>query len=162
MGAIYVVRLVARDDRVLMEAENTGFRASSGDPDEVRSVRESFPTSVQWVHRDTRGYSYGASLVDPRTGEIVQGRVSLDSSRGRQAVRIFEGLFGTANLGKGTPDDPVRLALARLRQLAAHEVGHTLGFAHNFAGSTQDRTSVMDYPAPRIRVKAGALDATDA
>lgn len=117
---------------------------------------------VQWVHRDTRGYSYGASLVDPRTGEIVQGRVSLDSSRGRQDVLLFEGLLGTAETGKGTPADPARLALARLRQLAAHEVGHTLGFAHNFAASADDRASVMDYPAPRLRLRDGAIDVSEA
>jgi hypothetical protein len=117
---------------------------------------------IQWVHRDTRGYSIGNAVVDPRTGEIIQGRVTLDSSRGRQDVLLFEGLLGTASTGKGTPDDPAQLALARIRQLAAHEVGHTLGFAHNFAGSTNDRSSVMDYPAPRIRLRGNALDVSDA
>lgn len=117
---------------------------------------------IQWVHRDTRGYSYGDSVVDPRTGEIVQGRVSLDSSRGRQDTLLFEGLLGTAQTGKGTPTDPARLALARLRQLSAHEVGHTLGFSHNFASSANDRASVMDYPAPRLRLKGGTIDVSQA
>ena len=101
---------------------------------------------VNWVDRATRGWSYGQEIVDPRTGEIVKGMVVLGSLRVRQDIQIFEGLVGADKLGTGGPNDPVQVALARLRQLGAHEVGHTLGFAHNFAASTQDRASVMDYP----------------
>lgn len=117
---------------------------------------------VNWVDRATRGWSYGQEIVDPRTGEVVKGMVVLGSLRARQDVQILEGLVGTAQLGKGGGNDPQQAALARLRQLAAHEVGHTLGFAHNFAASTQDRASVMDYPPPRIRLVDGHLDLGDA
>ena len=117
---------------------------------------------VNWVHRTTRGWSYGASVVDPRTGEIIKGHVTLGSQRIRQDRRIFEGLLGSAQSGRGGPDDPVELALARVRQLAAHEVGHTLGFEHNFGASSYGRASVMDYPAPLVRMKNGKPDLTDA
>lgn len=117
---------------------------------------------VNWVDRATRGWSYGQEIADPRTGEIVKGMVVIGSLRTRQDIQIFEGLVGADKVGTGGPDDPVQVALARIRQLGAHEVGHTLGFAHNFAASTQDRASVMDYPAPRINVVDGQLHLTDA
>lgn len=114
---------------------------------------------IQWVHRATRGWSYGSGIIDPRTGEIIKGHVSLGSLRVRQDRLLFEGLAGTAQTGTGAADDPIQLALARIRQLAAHEVGHTLGITHNFAASTYGRASVMDYPAPLITVDAdGELD----
>jgi hypothetical protein len=117
---------------------------------------------VNWVDRATRGWSYGQDITDPRTGEIVKGMVVLGSERVRQDIIIFEGLVGAAKIGQGGPNDPVQVALARLRQLGAHEVGHSLGFAHNFAASTQDRASVMDYPAPRIGLVGGKPDLSDA
>ncbi|TMQ71445.1 MAG: DUF5117 domain-containing protein, partial [Candidatus Eisenbacteria bacterium] len=88
---------------------------------------------IEWVHRATRGWSYGGGIIDPRTGEMIKGHVVLGSLRIRQDRLLFEGLAGTERTGSGAPDDPVVLSLARIRQLAAHEVGHTLGFNHNFA-----------------------------
>jgi hypothetical protein len=117
---------------------------------------------VNWDDRATRGWSYGQEIVDPRTGEVIKGMVVLGSLRARQDIQIFEGLVGADKLNTGGPNDPVQAALARLRQLGAHEVGHTLGFAHNFAASTQDRASVMDYPAPRIGLVNGRPDLSDA
>jgi hypothetical protein len=117
---------------------------------------------INWVDRATRGWSYGQSIVDPRTGEIVKGSVLLGALRVRQDMLIFEGLVGADQDGKGGPNDPIQVSLARLRQLAAHEVGHSLGFAHNFAASSQDRASVMDYPPPRVRLTGGKIDLSDA
>jgi hypothetical protein len=114
---------------------------------------------VQWVHRSTRGWSYGGGVIDPRTGEILKGHVTLGSLRVRQDRLIFEGLEGADKTGSGAPDDPVQLSLARIRQLAAHEVGHSLGLAHNFAASSYGRASVMDYPAPLVGITPdGKLD----
>ena len=113
---------------------------------------------VQWVHRQTRGWSYGGGVSDPRTGEMLKGHVNLGSLRVRQDRMIFEGLVGTAKTDTGADDDPVELALDRIRQLSAHEVGHALGFAHNFAASTYGKGSVMDYPAPDVRVTNGQMD----
>lgn len=149
---------------------------------------------IQWVHRQTRGWSYGASVVDPRTGEIIKGHVSLGSLRVRQDRLLIDNLSNekvasdagarqnnscsmqiasvgvdamlaslASNAAKGMTESE-RVALARIRQLSAHEVGHTLGLAHNFAASTYgDRASVMDYPAPRVKVTpAKELDFSDA
>lgn len=117
---------------------------------------------INWVDRATRGWAYGQQIADPRTGEIVKGMVVLGSLRARQDIQIFQALVGADELGSGGPNDPVKVALDRLRQLGAHEVGHTLGFAHNFAASTQDRASVMDYPPPRIGLTDGKPDLSDA
>ncbi|HEY3414089.1 MAG TPA: zinc-dependent metalloprotease [Armatimonadota bacterium] len=119
---------------------------------------------LEWIHRTTRGSSFGRTITDPRTGEIIKGHVILDSQRLRQVRLVFEGLAGADRTGSGAPDDPIQLALSRIRQLAAHELGHTLGFAHNFAASsTPDGGSVMDYPAPRVDITPdGDLDFTHA
>ena len=120
---------------------------------------------IQWVHRSTRGWSYGASVLDPRTGEIIKGHVTLGSLRVRQDYLLAEGLlapyevpdrtFETFPTYSPAHDPMLAMALARIRQLSAHEVGHTLGIEHNFAASTQDRASVMDYPFPLIRLTEG-------
>ena len=108
---------------------------------------------VNWVNRATRGWSYGQPIDDPRTGEIIKGAVVLGSLRARQDMTIFQALVGAGLTGTGDPNDPITATLARLRQLGAHEVGHAIGLAHNFAASTQGRYSVMDYPAPRISAR---------
>jgi hypothetical protein len=118
---------------------------------------------INWVHRQTRGWSYGYAVSDPRTGEIVKGSVLLGSLRVRQDIMIFQGLVGADKTGTGGPNDPLVVSLARLRQLAVHETGHALGLQHNFAGSTfDDRGSVMDYPGPRVKIAGEAFDLSDA
>lgn len=118
---------------------------------------------VNWVDRATRGWSYGQPIADPRTGEIIKGSVLLGALRVRQDMIIFQALVGAGLTGTGDPNDPITAALARIRQLGAHEVGHAIGLAHNFAASTQGRYSVMDYPGPRITLDAnGAPSLRDA
>jgi hypothetical protein len=121
---------------------------------------------VNWITRSgnpARGFSSGASFSDPRTGEIIKGVVTLGSDRHRQDYLIAEGLLQPYEDGKPVPKIMEEIALARVRQLSAHEIGHTLGFNHNFAASPKDRASVMDYPYPRFSMKAdGTIDLSDA
>ena len=117
---------------------------------------------IQWVHRSTRGWSYGASVSDPRTGEIIKGHVSLGSLRIRQDFLIAQALQAPYANDDTSDQFALEMALARIRQLSAHEVGHTIGLAHNFAASTKGRSSVMDYPHPTLSIKDGKVDFTDA
>ena len=137
---------------------------------------------INWVHRSSRGWSYGGSVTDPRTGEIIKGNVTLGSLRIRQDYLIGTGLIPSfAGNGQGEGEcefgavadleyladldpstDAAAMSLARIRQLSAHETGHTLGLAHNFAASTYGRASVMDYPAPMVEIKNGKLDLSNA
>lgn len=138
-----------------------GFRVemlpADADPMDVRY------NVIQWVHRSTRGWSYGTGVTDPRTGEILKGHVTLGSLRVRQDYMIAEGLlapYANDSDGQGAME---RMALARLRQLSAHEVGHTLGITHNFAASVSNRASVMDYPHPfAVLTGSGAPDLSKA
>lgn len=158
-----------------------GFRVevlpADADPNDIRY------NMIHWTHRSTRGWSYGGSVTDPRTGEIIKGNVNLGSLRLRQDYLMGAGLVppftGGAGSGSGcglsaAPGftylaqvgegmSPVEMALARVRQLSAHEVGHTLGFPHNYMASTYGgRASVMDYPAPLVHIRDGRLDLGDA
>ncbi|MDB5024082.1 MAG: hypothetical protein JWP78_1837 [Mucilaginibacter sp.] len=118
---------------------------------------------IQWIHRSTRGWSYGSSIDDPRTGEIIKGQVSLGSLRDRQDFLIAEGLVQPYQDGKPVSGKMMKLALARLHQLAAHEVGHTLGMQHNFTASVNNRASVMDYPPPVVSLNTdGTIDLSNA
>ena len=160
--------------------EAAGFRnafqvkvlPADADPMDVRY------NMINWVHRSTRGWSYGGGIVDPRTGEFIKGNVTLGSLRVRQDFTLAAGMIpqylaSTACLAEMSPEpdylaaldpsaDGSAMALARIRQLAAHETGHTLGFEHNFAASTYGRASVMDYPAPWVEIKNGKLDLSNA
>ena len=110
---------------------------------------------INWVHRSTRGWSYGYSVADPRTGEILKGNVTLGSLRVRQDFLIAQGLLQPYGDSQANTEQLKAMALARIRQLSAHEVGHTLGLAHNFIASKDQRASVMDYPAPLVTMQDG-------
>jgi len=125
----------------------------SADPMDIRY------NIINWVHRSTRGWSVGDAVVDPRTGEIIKGVVRLGSLRVRQDYLIAQGLLAPFENGTQSDDKMLKMALARLRQLAAHEVGHTLGLFHNYAASVVNRSSVMDYPPPSVTLDAnGNID----
>jgi len=128
----------------------------NADPMDVRY------NTIQWVHRATRGWSYGSSVIDPRTGEILKGHVTLGSLRVRQDYLIAQGLTAPFKDESSNTNAVKEMALARIRQLSAHEVGHTLGIAHNFAASVNNRASVMDYPHPLVKITNGEIDLTDA
>jgi hypothetical protein len=112
---------------------------------------------VQWENRNERGWSVGGSMGDPRTGEILKAQARLDSHRARTDYNLYAGLMGADAAAADTA-----FVLARVRQVSSHEVGHTLGLAHNYIASTYERGSVMDYPPPRVRMKDGKIDISQA
>ncbi|MBP6299976.1 MAG: zinc-dependent metalloprotease [Arenimonas sp.] len=129
-----------------------GFRAEIAPPG--MDMSDARYNTITWTHRATRGWSYGGGLIDPRTGEIIKGYVNLGSQRVRQDLLIAEGLLAPYRPG-ASPDlltEAQQMALSRLKQLAAHEVGHALGFAHNFAASRTATGSVLDYPHPQMSI----------
>ncbi|HET7295714.1 MAG TPA: zinc-dependent metalloprotease [Gemmatimonadales bacterium] len=135
---------------------------------------------IQWVHRDAPGYSIGPSFVDPRTGEIIKAAVRMESERSLSDYNLYagtqparaeadwqDGPLGDAGLAAwlatlDTAAGAAEFVMARRRQHAAHEVGHTLGLAHNFIAAADGRASVMAYPAPLIRLVNGRLDVSQA
>ncbi len=118
---------------------------------------------VSWVNRATRGYAFGGAVSDPRTGEIIKAEIVLDSLHIRQDYLLAQSIIGNFEEGKGNSKELMDMSLASIRQIACHEVGHTLGPEHNFAGSANDRSSALDYPAPLVKIKPdGTLDLSDA
>src|SRR5215212_4136501 len=118
---------------------------------------------INWVHRSTRGWSSGGSVADPRTGEIMKATVTLGSLRDRQDYMIFEGLLSPYASGTERPPVLYETALKRIRQLSAHEVGHTLGLGHNYYDSDKGWISVMDYPHPLEKLGPdGTIDLSEA
>lgn len=102
---------------------------------------------IQWENRNERGWSVGGALADPRTGEIIKAMARMDSHRARTDYNLYAGLMGADAAAADTA-----FVLARVRQVTAHEMGHTLGLSHNYIASTYERGSVMDYPPPRVRL----------
>jgi hypothetical protein len=115
--------------------------------------------TITWVPRATRGFSTGTMVWDPRTGEIIKGEVTLTALRDRHLRMIAEALLSPYEDGSPCPEVEA-LMLARLRQLSAHEVAHTLGLDHNHIASTHGQDmSVCDYPAPLMTLDAeGRVD----
>jgi hypothetical protein len=144
-------------------------------PEGASPLDARYPT-IQWTNRSGRGWSVGMTQADPRTGEIVHAVVQLDSHRMRTVNNYWDAtvpsgtnneepsLDGFAAIDRLDPQiSEDQVMLNRLALLTCHELGHVLGLDHNFVASTFDRGSVMDYYAPRVKIRAeGTADLSDA
>src|SRR3977135_4171561 len=118
---------------------------------------------INWARPSTRGGSSGATVADPRTGEIIKATVTLGSLRDRQDYMIFEGLLSPSRSGNERPAVLYETALERSSQPAGEEAGHTLGLGHNYYDSERGWISVMDYPHPLEKLNAdGSIDLSNA
>lgn len=169
--------------------ETAGFRNAIQVKDPTPDIDPLDPriSFVFWVNRDERGFSVGGSLADPRTGEILSAKARMDSHRIRTISTYWRSYRVASNATPGAdgytgaecadflmPLDAMftqtpigrseeALVLARQALVTAHEVGHTLGFGHNWAASINNNASVMEYPSPRITVTAaGQVELSDA
>ncbi|TVR59642.1 MAG: DUF5117 domain-containing protein [Gemmatimonadales bacterium] len=144
--------------------ESAGFRNAFHirDLPEGANPMDARYNMVYWVHRVGPGPSVGPSFRDPRTGEILKTVVRMDSHRSLVNYNIWRGMLPAAG-PEGLNVSAEEFTMARRRQHTAHEIGHTIGIAHNFLAGTQGRSTVMDYPAPLVDLDAdGRPDLSEA
>ena len=137
---------------------------------------------ILWINRDERGFSSGGTYRDPRTGEILGSKTRMDSHRIRTIGNYWESYSPTTDAAttarcscrcrticcsmttqpSAMPAAERDMVLLRQQLLTAHELGHVMGFGHNFASSLNNRASVMEYPTPRVKVVGTQLDLSEA
>lgn len=133
---------------------------------------------VLWIHRDGRGFSSAGTFADPRTGEILGSKTHMDTYRMRTIANYFDAYSGglpedgsgltiadpslvSTDVYNQMPEGQRDMAFLRQAVLTAHELGHVLGYGHNWNANFNDRSSVMEYPVPRVTVKDGKLDLSE-
>ena len=133
---------------------------------------------VLWIQRDGRGFSSSGNFGDPRTGEVLGSKTHMDTYRLRTIANYYDAYMGglpedgsgltladpslvSTDLYNAMPEGQRDMAFLRQAVLTAHELGHTLGFGHAWNANFNDRSSVMEYPVPRVKVVDGKLDLSE-
>jgi hypothetical protein len=143
--------------------EEAGFRDALviRDLPEGATFLDTRYSGIEWINRAERAWSIGDFQADPRTGEIIHAVARIDSHRRRTTSRMWRNMRDPARSGDPNLDEQA-FVLQRLAYLSAHEVGHTIGLMHNWAGTTFGWGSVMDYLGPNVQLRDGRLDLSDA